>query len=299
MKRVRFENNCKSEDGVLFSGSSRMWLPAHSGLRLKPVLEGLWQCFRFVPLPLKVLNKLEKFLGRPEQTNLMIDIRADRQTFDQLLADFLNITRVPIPTALHNTIIAARHSLSGAISSAVSGQATVVCLFPVSACRQRWVEDRSYQYDGGWRTDGLWLWLGQKRRSSHEEVLKILENACGAAQAVLVFSRRRQSGTPHVFVGRAQGYLPVAAQDPSLQQPYRAALMMDTTTPFEIVHGGRCFRMCPGWQTSAGNYNKDTVHAELGLQPPQKFKRWGWSISVVHGSCNLVPRPIDVVHSQA
>ena len=268
-----------------------MWVAQEKAQQARDVVQKLSHCIRQIPLSQTHRRDLDKFLGTnkcvPQPQQL-----PSRELFDALMAQLLSVTALPIPTKLNRVILAVRHALPLRYPQPLSNHLRVVCLFPVSAAVDRKAMGTHYQFDGGWCTDGLFLWLGQEQRKGHLEVINALEDCCNSYQAVLLFTRTSQ-GSRHTFVGRARGFLPVADQQPEHRQPYRAALMMDVITPFRFKSDEGDFTLHPGHQV--GQPTKAAVHSLLCLKPPNQYRYCGYSVSTVNGECQIIQSPLSVI----
>ena len=277
-KMVTFAPDSKSTDGDVAPGKNPMWLSASKANRVKDLLATVHECLASVNLSRRHKNALVKHLGLTGVAGASVG----RDAFDACMSELIQTAGTQIPNFLRPVVLALRHALFHPPSQVPAGCVKVVCLFPVAASAAPKVSDRRYQFDSGWRSDGLFLWLGQRKRRGHLEVLQALEDPCGPSQAVLLFTRPRQSGCRHTFVGRVRGYLPVAEQDASACTPFRAALMLDASQPFELFQDGADSILLPPGGTSSTT-TKASVHQALGVQPASKYDRQGFSVSVVPG----------------
>ena len=283
---VRFTADCKEEDGALVKSNVKMWVSGGKGARVADLLQQLRACISRVHLPAQAGQQLEAYLGNSPPGD-SADSPRNRETFDRLMSNFLHLVGLPLPVALRPVVLAVRHSLPCGFPPPIRpGFLTVVCLFPISPSAAR---NRRYHFDGGWCVDGLFLWLGQEQRQGHMEVVDVLENCCGGGQAVLVFGRTSQSSR-HTYVGRARGFIPLCNQDIALRQPVRLAMMLDTSSPFclgeAVLHPGQM----------SENPTKASVHNQLGLSPPRKYDRCGYSVSHVSGQeCHLMLPPLCMI----
>lgn len=287
--QVRFAIDSKQEDGAQLPGSSKMWVTTEKAAAARKLLRCLLGCIEIVQLPLTHKERLFKFLGAGKGPH-HIQCHVTRENFDLLMAELLSLTRAPIPANLSWVFLAVRHSLPRESMHQPQGL-TIVCLFPISAQVSRRVMDTHYQFDGGWRTDGLFLWLGQEQRKGHLEVVRALEDCCNSYQAVLIFTRTSQ-GSQHTFIGRARGFLPIAEQQVEQRQPFRAAIMVDSVGPFRMTDNV----LYPGDLIGAKQgATKGDVHAALGLNPPRHYSSRGYSVSSVAGQCNVIHSPLGVL----
>lgn len=259
--------------------------------RIKGLLAQLSACLRVADIPSHKKVELCKFLGLKTLNASWIScIAADRQSFDTLIGTLLRLTGFAIPIPLRFTIVAVRHCLPWSPPTLVpNGDVKVVCLFPIAASASPRVLGHQYQFDSGWRTDGLFLWLGQRERKGHLEVQEALEDCCGPHQAVLLFTRPRQCAS-HTFVGRVRGYLPVSDQDSATKSPFRAALMLDTLSPFQLTTASGKVIMEPGCKPPGTS--KTRVCQYLGLEPPARYARQGFCVASLSGRYNAI-RSLD------
>jgi len=295
---VTFSIGTKERDGDLLPGSSKMWVSIEKADMVADLAARLYSCTSAVPLPDPQRLQLTEYLGTSRVVDIAEQLTVSRGMFDTTFATLLNLTHMPIPQRLRKVIIALRHALPGPTAClGPSLDLKIVCLFPVSACETSRIAGHTWQFDSGFRTDGLFLWLGQQQRKGHLEVLEALEDCCGIQQAVLVFTRRKQKGSPHTFIGRARGYLPVAAQISEARQPYRAALLLDTKSIFEMHTDDGYRSLAPGWKSPGPLFNKKSIHSFLGLAPAGRYVNMGYSLSLVKGSCKEIATPLSLLYN--
>ena len=291
---VSFAPNAKLEDGELLPGSIKLWASAQKAASVRLLLARLAPCF--VSSHAKV-RELSQFLGIP--TTQPVAPPLTRSDFDWCLTELLQLTRMPFPAHMRQTVLALRYDrpCTGPQRPPATGLARVVCLFPMAACARVRVHEHRYQYDSGWRTDGMFLWVGQRKRKGHVEVRTALDDCCGTRQAVLMFTRPTQASV-FTYLGRVRGYLPVADQDPATGQPWRAALALDASAPFELLNDDRCYRMAAGW--SSQSPTKRSVCEALGLTPPARYHRLGYNVTDIPGEGQMAQQlELEVVRRKS
>lgn len=277
---VSFASDTKLEDGELAPGKNPMWLSASKVVRVRELLAVIRSCCEAINLPDRHSARFTEHLGLGKVAPAAHSPR-DRVTLDACIQELVAAGLLSIPFALRPVLLAVRHALPFKAVEVPLGCVRVVCLFPVAACATPKVHSKKYQFDGGWRSDGLFLWLGQRQRRGHVEVQQALEDPYGPSQAVLLFTRSQQD-SKHTYVGRVRGYLPVAEQDPATSSPFRAALSMDTSETFELtLDGDHSLSLAPGWTSPASS--KASVHASMGLQPAGRYHRQGFSVTTARG----------------
>lgn len=277
---VSFTPDTKLEDGELAPGKNPMWLSASKVVRVRELLSVIRSCCDAINLPARHSAAFTEHFGLGKVPPAGQGPR-DRATLDACIGELVAAGLLSIPFALRPVLLAVRHALPFEAAEVPTGSVRVVCLFPVAADATPKVHSKKYQFDGGWRSDGLFLWLGQRQRRGHVEVRQALEDPYGPSQAVLLFTRPQQD-SKHTFVGRVRGYLPVAEQDPATSSPFRAALSVDTTETFELtLDGEHNLSLTPGWTSPATS--KASVHTSMGLQPAKKYHRQGFSVTTAQG----------------
>lgn len=275
MKRVSFEHGSKSEDGYLTPGSCRVWISGADAEEVKQAVRLLGRCVQAAGLQHEAL--LLHYFGADAEAGPAL---LDRRMFDGLVAFFLSLAKQEIPARLRRLVLAVRHEMPIPRSPVPARDCTLVCLFPVAPAnpREHWAVN--YNYEGGWGSDGLFRWSGQRKRRGHLEVCEALEDCCGPHCAVLVFRRASQRGR-HVYVGRARGYLPVADQIPDAGQPFTAGLELDTRSVFQTDD----VNLFPGW--ASPEPNKESVWRALRTEPPPRYRMFGYSVSKIPGECHV------------
>lgn len=274
MKRVSFDDGCKSQDGYLTPGSCRVWIAGVDADEVKHVVRLLGRCVQAAGLQHQAL--LLHYFGASADAGPVL---LDRRMFDRLLAFFLGLAKQEIPSRLRRLLLAVRHEMPLPRSPVAASNCTLVCLFPIAPAdpREHWA--LNYNYEGGWGSDGLFRWSGQRKRQGHTEVCQALEDCCGPQCAVLVFRRATQRSR-HVYVGRARGFLPVAEQVPELGQPFTAGLELDTSGVFRTDD----VELFPGW--ASPETNKESVWRALCTEPPPRYRMFGYSVSKIPGECH-------------
>lgn len=284
MRSISFSADTKTEDGSMLSGSVRMWVSCEKARRAQESVRRIMSCIADVRMPTEAASKLMTFFGECERS--LDPIPQTREAFDCAMSEFLGAIGLPLPGPLRKIIIGIRHALPTLITANLPAEIVrVVCLFPISPAVDSQVMGRNYNFDSGFCADGLFLWLGQQQRQGHVEVVDALENCCASYQAVLVFTRTCQTGK-HCYVGRARGYFPICNQDSSLRQAARLGLLLDTSSPFCI--GGAV--LWPGQLSQKPT--KASVHQYLGLSPPKRYDKCGYSVSYRSGECSLIMSPM-------
>ena len=281
-KRVSF-HECKLVDGFLTPGSVKVWVPGPPPPCIPGLLLKIARCVNQAALP--QAQHLHRYFGSPRTA---VPGSVDRDVFDQLLINFVNLAQQEIPSNLRKLVLAVRHEMPAGRTPSASPGCRIVCLFPVAPALQRVSWYGAVRYSSGWTTDGLFQWCGQRKHHGHLKVQSALEDCCGAHCAVLVFRRDKQDG-PHKFVGRAQGYLPLAEQDSALDQPFRAGLLVDTQTPFKTPS----LELYPGW--TSPEKNKLSVWSALGIVPGRAHLFTSYSDSVISETCEAISRPAEAV----
>ena len=252
-------------------GKEKIWIPGAKRERYLDAVQLLHGCVCAADCPGS--EKLLWFFGCSGTAAAQL---VTRQSFDEAVAVFLDSIVRGIPNKLTRNVLALRHEM---LSDSIEFQrhsSHLVCLFPIAPCDPKESWSLRYAFQSGWRTDKLFHWCGQRKGSGHREVQRALEDCSGPQCAVLVF-RRDSQRSPHTFVGRARGYLPLCDQDVASGHPFQAALMLDTVSPVRTDAA----TMEPGWQSPAAN--KKSVWEALHTHVHGRYRMQGYSVSRISG----------------
>lgn len=252
-------------------GKVKTWIPSTKQRRYLEAVGVLGGCLSAADFA--GVEKLRWLFGCPDVAPAQA---VTRRQFDEAVAVFLDCIGRAIPNKLTRLVLALRHEMLSEAIEFKQDSSHLVCLFPIAPGEPKESWSLRYAFESGWRTDRLFHWCGQRKGTGHREVQRALEDCSGPQCAVLVF-RRDSQRSPHTFVGRARGYLPLCDQDVASEHPFQAALMLDTVSPVRTDDA----TIEPGWQSPAAN--KQSVWEALHTDVHGRYRMQGYSISRISG----------------